>query len=144
MAEAEAITAVAVAGGDDSGGGGGPAASCDEALQAVVSTDGGPSSHVATGHDNSKPKAHQGKADNRGDDRLSTRDHGRDHEQTASRDNDDSNGHRDHRHGHFVHGVWVWYGAPYAYNDCNWLRHRALATGTPCGGPATTTAHTRR
>jgi hypothetical protein len=20
---------------------------------------------------------------------------------------------------------------PYAYNDCNWLRHRALATGSP-------------
>jgi hypothetical protein len=116
-------------GGNNSGGGGGSAASGGPASGGH--TNGGPSSHVATGHDNGGPKAHQGKANNRGNDRLSTRDHGRDHERTASRDNHDSNGHRDHRHGHFVHGVWVWYGAPYAYNDCNWLRHRAVATGSP-------------
>src|SRR6478735_7340088 len=41
------------------------------------------------------------------------------------------NGHREYRHGHFVNGVWVWYGAPYASNDCSWLRHRAIATGSP-------------
>src|SRR6476620_5043533 len=67
-----------------------------------------------------------------GDDRHSMRDHDRDHGRTASRDKDNrDNGHRDHRHGHFVNGVWVWYGAPYASNDCSWLRHRALATGSP-------------
>ena len=71
-------------------------------------------------------------ANNRGDDRHSMRDHDRDHGQTASRDNDNhDNDHRDHRHGHFVHGHWVWYGAPYAYDDCSWLRHRAIATGSP-------------
>src|SRR5262245_18584065 len=32
----------------------------------------------------------------------------------------------DHRHGHFVNGVWVWYGAPFASNDSSWLRHRAM------------------
>jgi hypothetical protein len=37
-----------------------------------------------------------------------------------------------HRHGHFVNGVFVFdVGPGYAYNDCWWLRRRALATGSP-------------
>ena len=34
-----------------------------------------------------------------------------------------------HRHRIFVNGVWVW--DYYAYNDCWWLRHQALITGSP-------------
>jgi len=115
-------------GGNNSGGGGGQAAGGGPA--GGGHTNGGPSGHVANGQDNGGPTGHQGMANNRGDNRHSTRDQGRD--RTASRDNDNrDNGHRDHRHGHFVNGVWVWYGAPYASNDCNWLRHRAVATGSP-------------
>jgi hypothetical protein len=63
---------------------------------------------------------------------------------TASRDNDNrDNGHRDHRHGHFVSGVWVWYGAPFASNDCSWLRHRAMPRAALIGGRATMSARTR-
>jgi hypothetical protein len=37
-----------------------------------------------------------------------------------------------HRHGHFVNGVFVFdVGPGYAYNDCWWLKRRALATGSP-------------
>ena len=116
-------------GGNNSGGGNGLAAGGGPT---GGHTSGGPSGHVATGQDNGGPQGHQGMANNRGDDRHSMRDHDRDHGQTASRDNDNrDNGHRDHRHGHFVNGVWVWYGAPYASNDCSWLRHRAIATGSP-------------
>ncbi len=121
------LTLVAEGGGGNTGGGGGPTAGGGPA--GGGHTNGGPSGHVATGQDNGGPTGHQGMANNRGNDRHSTRDHDRDG-RTASRDNHD-NGHRDHRHGHFVNGVWVWYGAPYAYNDCNWLRHRAIATGSP-------------
>src|SRR6476620_354173 len=116
-------------GGNNSGAGNGPAAGGGPT---GGHTNGGPSGHVATGEDNGGPQGHQGMANNRGDDRHSMRDHDRDHGRTASRDKDNrDNGHRDHRHGHFVNGVWVWYGAPYASNDCSWLRHRAIATGSP-------------
>jgi len=117
-------------GGNNSGGGNGPAAGGGPT--GGHTSGGGPSGHVATGQDNGGPQGHQGMANNRGDDRHSMRDHDRDHGRTASRDKDNrDNGHRDHRHGHFVNGVWVWYGAPYASNDCSWLRHRAIATGSP-------------
>ena len=124
QSSASLLTLVAEGGGGNNSGGGngGPRGH----------TNGGPSGHVATGQDNGGQQGHQGMANNRGDDRHSMRDHDRDHGRTASRDNDNrDNGHRDHRHGHFVNGVWVWYGAPYASNDCSWLRHRAIATGSP-------------
>jgi hypothetical protein len=117
------LVAEGASGGNGPAAGGGPAGG---------HTNGGPSGHVAAGQGDGGPQGHQGMANNRGDDRHSMRDHDRDHERTASRDNDHrDNGHRDHRHGHFVNGVWVWYGAPYASNDCSWLRHRAIATGSP-------------
>src|SRR5262245_12739228 len=124
-------------GGNAPAGGGGPAGS---------HTNGGPSGHAATGQDNGGPKGHEGMANNRGDDRLSTldRDRGNGRIRTASRDNDNrDNGHRDHRHGHFVNGVWVWYGAPFASNDCSWLRHRAMPLAALIGGRATMSARTR-
>jgi hypothetical protein len=36
-----------------------------------------------------------------------------------------------HRHRVFVNGVWVWVYDYYAYNDCWWLRRRALIIGSP-------------
>jgi hypothetical protein len=108
------------------GGGGGPATASGG------HTNGGPRAHVATGQDNGGPTGHQGMANNRGDDRHSMRDHDRDHGRTAARDNDNhGNDRHDRRHGHFVNGVWVWYGAPYASNDCGWIKHRAIVTGSP-------------
>ena len=117
-------------GGNNSGGGGGQAASGGPVSGGHSHSS--PGGHVATGNDNGAPAGRHGMANNRGDDRHSMRDHDRDHGRTATRDNDHhDNDRHDHRHGHFVNGVWVWYGAPYASNDCSWLRHRAIATGSP-------------
>jgi hypothetical protein len=117
-------------GGNSSGGGGGQAASGGPASGGH--SHGSPNGHVATGHDNGGPTGRQGMANNRGDDRHSMRDHDRDHGRTATRDNDNhDNDRHDRRHGHFVNGVWVWYGAPYASNDCGWIKHRAIVTGSP-------------
>jgi hypothetical protein len=50
----------------------------------------------------------------------------------GDRDRDDRNFHFRHgRHGHFVGGVWVWDYGLYAYNDCGWLRHQAIISGSP-------------
>ena len=114
-------------GGSNSGGGNGPAAGGGPT---GGHTSGGPSGHVATGQDNGGPQGRQGMANNRGDDRHSMRDHDRDHGRTASRDNDN----RDNGHVTIVTDIssTVWgSGAPYASNDCSWLRHRAIATGSP-------------
>jgi hypothetical protein len=112
-------------GGGNNSGGGGQAASGGH-------SNGSPSRHVATGQDNGGPTGRQGIAKNRGDDRHSMRDHDRDHGRTATRNNDNhDNDRHDRRHGHFVNGVWVWYGAPYASNDCGWIKHRAIVTGSP-------------
>jgi hypothetical protein len=58
------------------------------------------------------------------------RDHGRFAERGHDHDHD-----FDHRGAHrvFRNGVWVWVYGPdyYGYNDCGWLRIRALDTGSP-------------
>ena len=42
-------------------------------------------------------------------------------------------GHRHHRRhwGGYVGAPFIYYGSDYYYNDCNWLRRRALRTGSP-------------
>ena len=62
------------------------------------------------------------------------RNHGDRNRRFAERDHDrnhdfDHNG----RHRVFRNGVWIWVYGPdyYSYNDCWWLRERALATGNP-------------
>jgi hypothetical protein len=62
------------------------------------------------------------------------RNHGDRNRRFAERDHD-RNHDFDHRGRHrvFRNGIWVWIYGPdyYSYNDCWWLRERALATGNP-------------
>ena len=54
-----------------------------------------------------------------------------DHRRFSERDHDFDRFHNRHRV--FRNGVWVWAYGPdyYSYNDCWWVRERALATGSP-------------
>ena len=51
----------------------------------------------------------------------------------AERDHHGDRDHHGNRHRVFRNGAWVWVYGPdyYASDDCSWLRHRAIVTGSP-------------
>jgi hypothetical protein len=98
---------------------------------------GGPRSYAGRDFNRSGPKGdiRRGNAQAFNRDRdHGDRNHGDRNRRFAERDHD-RNHDFDHRGRHrvFRNGVWVWVYGPdyYSYNDCWWLRERALATGSP-------------
>jgi len=124
--------AVARGGGGGPNLGGGPRHS-----GRAFSQGGGPRSYAGRDFNHSGPKGDirrgNTQAFNRDRDH-GDRNHGDRNRRFAERDHD-RNHDFDHRGRHrvFRNGVWVWVYGPdyYSYNDCWWLRERALATGNP-------------
>lgn len=114
------------------GGGGGPATASGGPRGGGPGMGGGPR---AGGH------AMNEGGGSREFNREGSRDHG-DRGRFVEGDRDHRHAERGHDHDHdfdnrgrhrvFRNGVWVWvYGPDYSYNDCGWLRVRALDTGSP-------------
>src|SRR5262245_49029087 len=115
-------------GGHVSGGGGGGPATAKGGPRGGPGMSGGPrGSHAMNERGGDRELSREGERGHA--DHGDRGDHGRFVERGHDHDHDFDHG---GRHRVFRNGVWVWvYGPNYSYNDCGWLRVRALDTGSP-------------